>query len=182
MAENDGSAKGYTQRVLIAVAVVCLVVLTLVAAYFTFDILLLIFGSGLLAIFLRGLADVLKRWVPLGEGWLVLFVAALLVVVIAGAVALLAPSVAEQVRVLRVEIPKIRAADWRIFIKIWLGTNADRAAAECRRGHGKARCRKHVYEVSAVSFPRHSERSATSLCSSCWRSIWPANRGFILPG
>lgn len=106
MAETDERVISYTQRVLIAVAVVCLVVLGLVAAYFTFDILLVIFAAALLAIFLRGLADLLKPWIPLGEGWLVLIVAALLIVVIAGAVALLAPSVAEQVRVLRVEIPK----------------------------------------------------------------------------
>lgn len=106
MAETDDRGKSYTQRVLIAVAVVCLVVLGLVTVYFTFDILLLIFASALLAIFLRGLADILRRWIPLGEGWLVIVVAALLAVVIAGAVALLAPSVAEQVRVLRVEIPE----------------------------------------------------------------------------
>jgi predicted PurR-regulated permease PerM len=106
MAAKDDPGKGYTQRVLIAVAVVCLVVLGLVAAYFVFDIILLIFAAALLAIFLHGLADILRRWVPLSEGWLVIIVAALLVVVIAGAVALLAPSVAEQVRVLRVEIPQ----------------------------------------------------------------------------
>ena len=100
------SSKSFVSRVLIAVAVVCLVLLGLALFYFTFDIILLIFAAALLAIFLRGLADILRRWVPLGEGWLVLIVAVLLVAVIAGAVALLAPSVAEQVRVLRVEIPK----------------------------------------------------------------------------
>ncbi|MEO7660025.1 MAG: AI-2E family transporter, partial [Pyrinomonadaceae bacterium] len=42
---------------------------------------------------------------PLSEGWLVLVVTVLLVIVIAGSVALLAPSVAEQVKILRYEIP-----------------------------------------------------------------------------
>ena len=106
MAEKTEPGKSYTQRVLIAVAVVCLVVLGLAAVYFTFDILLLIFASALLAIFLHGLADLLRRWIPVSEGWLVIIVAALLAVVVAGAVTLLAPSVAEQVSVLRVEIPR----------------------------------------------------------------------------
>lgn len=106
MAETLINGRSYVSRVLIAVAVVCLVVLGLTLVYFTFDIILLIFAAALLAIFLRGLADILRRWIPIGEGWLVLIVAVLLVLVIAGAVALLAPSVAEQVRVLRVEIPR----------------------------------------------------------------------------
>ncbi len=106
MKETSESGKSFVTRVLIAVAVVCLVVLGLALFYFTFDIILLIFAAALLAIFLRGLADILRRWIPIGEGWLVLIVAVLLVLFIAGAVALLAPSVAEQVRVLRVEVPK----------------------------------------------------------------------------
>lgn len=106
MSDSLNSGKSYLNRVLIAVAVVCLVVLGLVLVYFTFDILLLIFAAALLAIFLRGLADILRKWIPLAEGWMVLLVAALLVSVIAGAVALLAPSVAEQVSMLRVEIPQ----------------------------------------------------------------------------
>lgn len=106
MAETGDPSGGYTRRVLIAVAVLCLVLLGLALVYFTFDILLLIFAAALLAIFLRGLADILRRWIPLGEGWLVLIVTVLLVVIIAGAISLLAPSVAEQVRLLRVEVPR----------------------------------------------------------------------------
>ncbi|MBK8304600.1 MAG: AI-2E family transporter [Chloracidobacterium sp.] len=106
MSKPLNNDKSYISRVLIAVAVVCLVVLGLALVYFTFDIILLIFAAALLAIFLRGLADILRKWIPIGEGWLVLAVAVLLVFIIAGAVALLAPSVAEQVRVLRVEIPR----------------------------------------------------------------------------
>lgn len=106
MPNSHDTSKSFVSRALIAVAVVCLVLLGLALVYFTFDIILLIFAAALLAIFLRGLADILRRWVPLGEGWLVLIVAVLLVAVIAGAVALLAPSVADQVRLLRVEIPK----------------------------------------------------------------------------
>ncbi|MEJ7624671.1 MAG: AI-2E family transporter [Pyrinomonadaceae bacterium] len=96
----------YTERVLIAIGLVLAVLLCLTLVYFAFDILMLVFAAALLAIFLRGLAEILRRWIPISEGPLVLIVALLLAVIVAGAVALLAPSVAEQVRLLRVEIPK----------------------------------------------------------------------------
>ncbi|MFZ1701157.1 MAG: AI-2E family transporter [Pyrinomonadaceae bacterium] len=106
MAELANVERSFVERVLIAVALVIGTVLFLAVLYFLFDVILLIFAAALLAIFLRGLADILRRWVPLGEGWLVLIVASLLVVIVAGGVALLAPSVAEQVRILRTEIPE----------------------------------------------------------------------------
>lgn len=106
--------QGYTERVLIAVAAVMAIVLALTLVYYTFDIILLIFAATLLAIFLRGLAELLRPWIPLGEGWLVLIVSVLLIAIIAGAGVLLAPSVAEQVRILRFEVPQsaARAADY----------------------------------------------------------------------
>lgn len=105
MAGKANNSKNFIERVLITVTVVGLVLLGLAFVYFTLDILLLIFAAALLAIFLHGIADLLRRWIPVSEGWLVLIVAFLLIGVVAGAVALLAPSVAEQVRVLRFEIP-----------------------------------------------------------------------------
>lgn len=98
--------RDHTRRVLIAVVVAAMVFLTIALAYFTFDILLLIFAAVLIAIFLRGLAELLERWIPIGQGWLVLLVGGLILVIIAGAIALLTPSVAEQVRIMRVEIPR----------------------------------------------------------------------------
>lgn len=106
MAKQADREKSFIERVLIAVAVVAAAVLALALLYFTLDILLLIFAAALLAIFIHGLADVLRRWIPLGEGWLVVIVALLLIGALLGLVALLAPSVAEQVRVLRFEVPK----------------------------------------------------------------------------
>ena len=106
MAERQITNRSFINRVLITVAVVCVVILGLALIYFAFDVILLIFAAALLAIFLHGLADILRKWIPLSEGWLVMLVAILLVLVVAGAVAVLAPSVAEQIRVLRVEIPK----------------------------------------------------------------------------
>ena len=91
---------------MVAIGFVVLTALLLLLLYFTFDVILLIFAASLIAIFLRGLAGILGRYIRVSEGWLVLIVAALLVVILAGAVTLLAPSVAEQMRHLREELPK----------------------------------------------------------------------------
>jgi predicted PurR-regulated permease PerM len=83
-----------------------LTVLLLILLYYTFDVILLIFAATLLAIFLRGLAGIIGRFLNISEGWLVLVVSACLIAILAGAIALLAPDVAEQIRHLRVELPK----------------------------------------------------------------------------
>ena len=97
MDKTTAADKSFAERVLMTIGFVVLTVLLLVLLYFTFDVVLLIFAAALLAIFLRGLAEILGRWVKIGEGWLVLLVSVLLVLILAGAIALLAPSVAEQV-------------------------------------------------------------------------------------
>jgi predicted PurR-regulated permease PerM len=98
--------QSFVERVLIAVGIALAMILLVLLAYFTIDVLLLVFGAVLLAIFLRGLADLVNKYTRLSEGLAILLVSFLLVAIIAGAVALLAPSVAEQVRHLRVELPK----------------------------------------------------------------------------
>jgi len=104
----------FVTRVLVVVGIVFLALLLLILVYFTFDVLLLIFGAILLAIFLHGLADVLGRVLKIGEGWRVIIVTLLLVAILAGAITLLAPSISEQVAHLRVELPKSaqKAADY----------------------------------------------------------------------
>lgn len=97
---------GFAKKVLLTVGLVCLVLLSLLLVYYTFDVLLLIFAAALLAIFLRGLADLLCKVTNIGEGWAVLAVSAIILAVLAGAIALLAPDVAEQVRHLREELPR----------------------------------------------------------------------------
>src|SRR6187402_864977 len=83
-----------------------LTVLLLFLLYYTFDVLMLAFAAVLLAIFLRGLAALLGRVLKIGEKFRVLIVSVGLVLVLAGAIALLAPSVAEQMRHLREELPR----------------------------------------------------------------------------
>jgi len=107
---NPASDNGFSRKVLIAVGLVCLTVLLAALIYFTFDVLLLIFAATLLAVFLRGLADLLCKYTNIPEGWAVLAVSVLILAVLAGAVALLAPDVAEQVRHLREELPKSASA------------------------------------------------------------------------
>src|SRR5215204_3348747 len=106
MSSQTRSDQKFAGRVLIAIGFVVLTLLVLTLLYFTFDVILLIFAAALLAIFLRGLAELLGRVVRLSEGWLVLIVSVLLIAILAGAIAMLAPSVAEQVQHLRVELPK----------------------------------------------------------------------------
>jgi predicted PurR-regulated permease PerM len=100
------SELSFARKVLVAVGIVVLTILVLLLLYFTFDVLLLAFAAVLLAIFLRGLAHFAGRYVKMGEKWLVLIVAVALIIILAGAVTLLAPSVAEQVRNLREELPR----------------------------------------------------------------------------
>jgi predicted PurR-regulated permease PerM len=98
--------KTFAGRVLVTVGIVFLAALLVLLVYYTFDVILLIFAAVLLAIFLHGLAGVLGKVLDLGEGLRVMIVAGLLVAVLALAVTLLAPSVAEQAQHLRTELPK----------------------------------------------------------------------------
>ena len=100
------SRKSYIQKVLIAVGIALLTYLLYQLFFSIFDIILLIFAAVLIAVFLRGLADLLNRYTKLSETMSVLLVSVLLLAILGGAIALLAPSVAEQVRHLRVELPK----------------------------------------------------------------------------
>ena len=105
MSSNTEEKRGFTEKMLIAVGIILAAILTVLFVYYTIDVILLLFGAILMAIFLRGLADLLNRYTKLSEGLSVLLVSLLLVLILGGAIALLAPSVAEQVRHLRQELP-----------------------------------------------------------------------------
>ena len=106
MAQETRSDQKFVGRVLVTIGFVVLTALVLILLYYTFDVILLIFAASLIAIFLRGLAEIIGRYVPIGEGWLVLIVSILIIGILAGAVSLLAPDVAEQVRHLRQDLPR----------------------------------------------------------------------------
>ena len=106
MISNTESSSAFTKKILIVVAIVTLTIILVWTLTYIFDVILLLFAAILLAIFLRGLADLLRRYTRLSEGLSVLAVSVILLIVLGGAIALLAPSVAEQVRHLRDELPK----------------------------------------------------------------------------
>src|SRR5512141_2417037 len=106
MGTDSRSTAIFTKRVLIAITLVVFVLLLLALLYYTFDVILLVFAAALIAILLRGLADLLGRFVKIGEGWLVLTISVAAIGVFAVAVAGLAPSIAEQMAHLRDELPR----------------------------------------------------------------------------
>lgn len=103
---NLEAEKTFAQKAGIAIGIALAATLLLLLLYFTFDVVMLIFAAALLAIFLSGLAEILKPYMKLGDGLLVLLVSVILIAVIGGTIALLSPSIAEQVQHLREELPK----------------------------------------------------------------------------
>ncbi len=106
MTTNPLAEKTYVEKILIAVGIVFLTYIVYQLFFSVFDVILLIFAAVLIAVFLCGLADYVGRYLNISDGKAVLIVSVLLLIVLGGAIALLAPSVAEQVQHLREELPK----------------------------------------------------------------------------
>ena len=106
MIPTPNSNQKFVRRVSITVAIVIAALLFVLLIYYAIDIILLLFAAVLIAIFLRGLGDLIRRYTNLSEGLSVLLVSFLLLVILGGAIALLAPSVGVQVKHLRDELPK----------------------------------------------------------------------------
>ncbi len=96
----------FIKRLLIICAVITLIILLVFFFINVIDVLMLAFAAVLLAVFLNGLGNLLSRFVNISEGKSVLLVSLILLVVLGISIALLAPSVAEQVRHLREELPE----------------------------------------------------------------------------
>jgi predicted PurR-regulated permease PerM len=103
---SDNDQNNFARRVLISISIFLLVVGILIITIYVFDVVLILFGAVLLAVFLNGLANILRRHLRFSDGVSVLLVSALLILILAFGVWLLAPSVAEQVKHLRDELPK----------------------------------------------------------------------------
>lgn len=107
MTPNENSQQqSFAKRVLINISLVTLVILLVIFTVYVFEVILLLFGAILLAIFLHGLANISRRYLRLSEGYSVLLVSFVLLVILVLSGMLLAPSVAEQVKHLRDELPK----------------------------------------------------------------------------
>ena len=72
------AAMTFTQKVATACGLAVATFLLLVLLYYTFDVVMLVFAAALLAIFLSGLADIIKPYIPLGDGLRVLLVSGIL--------------------------------------------------------------------------------------------------------
>lgn len=106
MNTDNYKIREFTQKTLIAVGIILAAYGIIEFVYYAIDVVLLFFGAVLLAIFLRGLADLVKRNSRMSDSMAVLLVSFVLLVILAAAIALLAPSVADQVRHLRDEVPR----------------------------------------------------------------------------
>ncbi|MBA2736517.1 MAG: AI-2E family transporter, partial [Pyrinomonadaceae bacterium] len=106
MTPIENHNQSFARRVLINISLVMLVLLLIVLLIYVFEVILLLFGAILLAIFLHGLANIVRRYSRLSEGYSVLLVSALLVAVLALGIWLLAPSVSDQIKNLRGELPQ----------------------------------------------------------------------------
>lgn len=95
----------FSKRVLITISLIVLILLLVTFVIYVFEVVLLFFGAVLLAIFLHGLANIVRRYSGLSEGLSVLLVSSLLIGVLALSIWMLAPSVADQIRNLRVQLP-----------------------------------------------------------------------------
>lgn len=104
--KNTMIKKLFTENIITAVGIILAFLLVILLVYFAVDIFMLAFAAILLAVFLRGLADLVNEYLNLSEGKAVLVVSLVLIIILGGSIALLAPSVAEQFRHLREELPR----------------------------------------------------------------------------
>ncbi len=104
--ETIAEKNHFVKRLLIICAVITLIIFLVIGVGYIVNILMLVFAAVLIAVFLRGLADLINERLKISEGLAVLLVSVLLVIILAGGIALLAPSVAEQVRNLREDLPR----------------------------------------------------------------------------
>ncbi|MCW5959348.1 MAG: AI-2E family transporter [Pyrinomonadaceae bacterium] len=105
MAEEEVK-QSFVQKILIVCAIALLIVIIIVGFGYVVDVIMLAFAAILLAVFLRGLSEILRKYVNIGESTAVLIVCAVLMAMLAASISSLAPSVADQARNLRTELPR----------------------------------------------------------------------------
>lgn len=96
----------FIKRSLTVIGLTVLVLLFLALIFFAFDLLLLFFSAVLLAIFFRGLGDLVRRATKFPETVSIIIAALVLIGAFALGGWLLAPDIAEQVRNLREFLPR----------------------------------------------------------------------------
>jgi predicted PurR-regulated permease PerM len=108
--EQEKTAENlFARRVLIAGGIGLLLLLIAGLVFYAIEVILLLFGAILLAIFLHGLANISRRYLRIGEGYSVLLVSVILLGVLVTSGWMLAPSIADQVTNLRYQLPQAAA-------------------------------------------------------------------------
>ena len=95
--ERNSSEYSFEHRVLIALGIILPIILLLTAVWYLVDVLLLVFASILVAIFLSSLSNLVSRWSSLPKTWSLLVVILLLLGLTGLGGWLLAPHLSEQV-------------------------------------------------------------------------------------
>ncbi|PKN66097.1 MAG: AI-2E family transporter [Deltaproteobacteria bacterium HGW-Deltaproteobacteria-15] len=103
---NEDSSLHFTRKVLITVGTTIPIVLLLLVSGYVAQMLVLIFAGILLAILLKGLAELLRRLTGLSNGWSVGIVLLLIAVLMVLTVWISSPPIAAQVSQLSEELPK----------------------------------------------------------------------------
>lgn len=96
----------FSQRVLIASALIALAFLLFFTLWTAVDVFLVIFAALLAAVFLRGLSDAIQRWTGFRESWSLFSTIVLLLATIGGIIWLLAPQIADQADQLSTQLPQ----------------------------------------------------------------------------
>lgn len=98
--------KNFTNRVLIVVGIVLAAILLAALLIYEIEVLLQLFAAVLFSVFLYGLAGLTRKYTNLSHGLSVVLVFFGIVVILGLAIWLLAPSVSEQIKNLRGELPQ----------------------------------------------------------------------------
>lgn len=120
MSLTTKSTQNFVKKSLIVTGIVIFAVLLFAVLYLAIDLLLLFFAAVLLAVFFRGVGDVVHRYTKLPVTLSVIVAAVGLICIFGFGIWLLAPNVTEQIQNLRVFLPEaINSLNQRIAQYNW---------------------------------------------------------------
>lgn len=120
MSSADKTASSFGKKVLPVIGAAIISILILLLSFFAIDVIFLLFAAVLLAVFFRGLGNLVSRYTKIPEGFAVLLVCVVLLVIFGFGIWLLAPEVAVQIGGFREFLPKaIKTLSQRISEFSW---------------------------------------------------------------
>ena len=103
---SSSSSYSFPERIMIGVSIVILFILLVLLFGYAFNVLLLVLGGSLIAVFFRGTASALSKQVPLSKGWSLALVLSVFIAILISTYFLLAPRVSEQAEALSEQLPE----------------------------------------------------------------------------